>query len=79
MIEYKDESKKFADYKSDTPRKISKDISLGKIPPQHIGIKSIEVKKQELISHIQNWQETFNNQEAKAWKVRFRELTEQLI
>ena len=51
----------------DTPREISKAITAGKIPPQHIGPKSFEVKKQELISHIQNYQENFTNAEKKAW------------
>ena len=37
--------------KESTPREISKAITAGKIPPQHIGPKSFEVKKQELISH----------------------------
>ena len=36
--------------KESTPREISKAITAGKIPPQHIGPKSFEVKKQELIS-----------------------------
>ena len=50
-----------------TPREISKAITAGEIPPQHIGKKSFEVKKQELISHIQNYQENFTNAEKKAW------------
>ena len=53
--------------KESTPREISKAITAGKIPPQHIGKKSFEVKKQELISHIQNYQENFTNAEKKAW------------
>ncbi len=60
------------------PRKTAKDITSGKIKPTHLGIKTIEVKKQELVSHIQNYQETFNNQENKAWKSRLRELMEAL-
>ena len=53
--------------KKSTPREISKAISSGQIKPQFIGPKSFEVKKQELISHIQNYQENFTNAEKKAW------------
>jgi len=81
---YSDESPKkdYDDYRKDypndnkEPRKTAKDITDGKIKPIHIGGKSIEVKKQELVSHIQNYQETFNNQETKAWKAKLRELLE---
>lgn len=68
------------DYPNDNkePRKIAKDITDEKIKPRFIGPKSAEVKKQELIAHIQNFQETFNNQQMKAWKQKFRELTEAL-
>lgn len=48
-------------------RSIAKDISAGKLKPQFIGKKSIEVKKQELISHIQNYRETFTHAEKKVW------------
>lgn len=65
----------FKDYNpNDSPRKQAKDITSGKVKPHFIGKKSKEVQKQELISHIQNYQETFNNQETKAWKSRLAEL-----
>lgn len=79
---YSDETPKkdYADYKSDYPkddaRKISKEISMKIRAPEYIGIKSVEVKKQELISHVQNFQETFNNAERKAWKIKLKELSE---
>lgn len=83
---YSDETprKDYADYRKDypndnkEPRKIAEEITLKIRKPQHIGAKSPEVKKQELIAHIQNFRETFNNQESKAWKQKFRELTEAL-
>ena len=68
----------YKDYKAENPdnhaREISKEISLKIRKPEFIGTKSIEVKKQELISHIQSFQETFNNAERKAWKIKLREL-----
>jgi hypothetical protein len=76
--------KDYADYTKDypndnkEPRKIAKDITDGVIKPRHIGSRSLEVKKQELIAHIQSYQETFNNQQSKAWKNKFKELTEAL-
>ena len=83
---YSDESPKkdYQDYRSDYPkveetaRKISKDITDGKLKPQHIGSKSIEVKKQELISHIQNFKETFSNAEKKEWFYKKDELVRAL-
>ena len=66
-IEYKD-------YENKTPREQAVRISKGIDKPHHIGVKSTEVKKQELISHIQSFQETFNNQEMKLWKNKLREL-----
>ena len=83
---YSDETprKDYQDYRSDYPkaeetaRKIAKDISLGKIPPRHVGNKSIEVRKQELISHIQNFKETFSNAEKKAWNGKRDELVRAL-
>ena len=83
---YSDETPKkdYQDYRSDYPkseetaRKISKDISDGVLKPQHIGKKSIEVKKQELISHIQNFRETFTNAEKKAWLGKKDELVREL-
>src|SRR3990167_4249003 len=74
----------YQDYRSDYPkaeetaRKISKDITDGKLKPQHIGKKSLEVKKQELISHIQNFKDTFSNAEKKAWNGKRDELVRQL-
>lgn len=81
---YSDETpeKDYKDYRKDypndnkEPRKTAKDITDGKIPPRFIGGKSTEVKKQELVSHIQNFQETFNNAETKTWKAKFKELYE---
>jgi hypothetical protein len=83
---YSDETPKkdYEDYRSDYPkadetaRKISKDITDGKIKPRFIGGKSIEVRIQELTSHIQNYQETFNNQQRKAWKNKLSDLMVQL-
>ena len=83
---YSDETprKDYQDYRSDYPkeqetaRKISKDITDGVIKPQHIGNKSIEVRKQELISHVQNFKETFSNQEKKAWIYKKDELVRSL-
>lgn len=83
---YSDESPKkdYQDYRSDYPkaeetaRKISKDISDGKLKPQHIGKKSMEVRKQELISHVQNFRETFTNAEKKDWLGKKDELVRQL-
>ena len=83
---YSDETPKkdYQDYRTDYPkaeetaRKIAKDITDGKRKPEHIGVKSREVQKQELISHIQNYRETFNNQEKKAWKIKLSGLMEAL-
>lgn len=83
---YSDETPKkdFQDYRSDYPkveetaRVISKEISDGIRKPQHIGKKSIEVKKQELVSHIQNFKETFTNAEKKAWMGKKDELVRAL-
>ena len=83
---YSDETPKkdYQDYRSDYPkaeetaRKISKDISEGKLKPQHIGKKSMEVRKQELISHVQNFRETFTNAEKKDWLGKKDELVRQL-
>ena len=83
---YSDETprKDYQDYRTDYPkaeetaRKISKDITDGKLKPQFIGRKSLEVKKQELISHIQNFKEIFSNAEKKAWNGKRDELVRQL-
>ena len=83
---YSDETPKkdYQDYRTDYPkaeetaRKISKDITDGNLKPQHIGKKSIEVKKQELISHVQNFRETFTNAEKKAWLLKKDELVREL-
>ena len=83
---YSDETPKkdYADYRVDfpndnkAPRKQAKDIS-DRVNKEHfIGGKSLTARKQELTSHIQNFQESFNNQESKLWKIRFRELYEAL-
>ena len=79
---YSDETpeKDYADYRKDypndnkEPRNISKDISDGRIPPRFIGPKSFEAKRQELISHIQNFKETFSNAEKKIWVSKYSEL-----
>ena len=84
--EYSNETprKDYQDYRTDYPkaeetaRKISKDITDGKLKPQHIGRKSIEVRKQELVSHIQNFKETFSNAEKKAWMNKKDELVRSL-
>lgn len=82
---YSDETPKkdYQDFRADYPgerkdRKTAEEITLKIRPPQPIGRKSIEQKKQELVSHVQNYQETFNNQERKAWKVKHKELSEAL-
>jgi hypothetical protein len=83
---YSDESPKkdYQDYRSDYPkseetaRKISKDITDGNLKPQHIGSKSFLIRKQELISHIQNFKETFSNAEKKIWLVKRDELLRNL-
>ena len=83
---YSDETprKDYQDYRTDYPkaeetaRKIAKDITDGKIEPRHIGRKSLEVKKQELISHVQNFRETFTNAEKKAWLLKKDELVRNL-
>mgnify|MGYP000181629915 CR=1 FL=1 len=61
-----------------SPRDISKEITQGVRKPEHIGKKTIEVKKQELISHIQNYMETFSNAEKKAWFLKKEELVRSL-
>ena len=81
---YSDETpaKDYKDYRQDYPnddaRRIAKEITDGKRKPEHIGVKSREVQKQELISHIQNYRETFTNQEKKAWKIKLAGLMEAL-
>lgn len=76
--------KDFKDYRTDYPKE-GEDarvkavaISTKVWAPQYIGGRTPEVKKQELISHIQNYQETFNNQESKAWKNILRGLLEDM-
>lgn len=83
---YSDETplKDYQDYRRDYPkdsetaRVIAKEISERLRKPQHIGGKSLEVKKQELVSHIQSFQETFTHQEKKAWMNRKDELVRAL-
>ena len=83
---YSDETPKkdYQDYRKDYPkgeetaRKIAKEITDDIRKPQHIGKKTIEVKKQELISHIQNFQETFTNAEKKEWLNKKDELVREL-
>ena len=83
---YSDETplKDYQDYRKDYPkseetaRKISKDITEGRLKPQHIGRKSIEVRKQELVSHIQNFNDSFTNAEKKAWMNKKDELVRAL-
>lgn len=66
------------DSKVSEPRKEAKDITFGKTKPHFIGPKSKEVKKQELISHIQNYQETFNSAELNVWQNKLGQLTQAL-
>ena len=61
-----------------SPRTESHDITTGKSKPHHIGKKTIEVKRQELISHIQNYQETFNSAELNNWLMKLDQLTQAL-
>ena len=72
---YSDETPKkdYQDYRADNPaskdaRKKAEDITKKLAEPQHLGVKSVEVRQQELISHIQNYRETFDNQSKKQWK-----------
>lgn len=62
----------------ETSRKISKEISDGVKNPHNIGRKSLELRKQELISHIQSFQEAFNNAEKKNWMNKKDELVRAL-
>ena len=77
---YSDETplKDYQDYRNDNPiddsRKQSSDISKGLVPPHHIGGKTVQVKKQELIAHIQIYQETFSKHERKEWLNKLGEL-----
>lgn len=57
-----------------SPRDEAKRISTGDDKPHHIGPKSFQVKQQELISHVQNYQETFGYAELKAWNKKLQEL-----
>lgn len=83
---YSDETPKkdYQDYRRDYPkeeetaRKISKEITDGVRKPEHIGKKSLEVRKQELVSHIQNFKETFSNAEKKNWMNKKDELVRAL-
>lgn len=83
---YSDETplKDYQDYRNDYPlkdenaREIARDITLKKRPVQFIGKKSLEVRKQELVSHIQSYQETFSHQAKKAWINKLKELNEAL-
>ena len=76
--------KDFKDYRNDYPK--SGEDARAKMlattrkvySPQQVNGKTIEMRKQELTSHIQNYQETFSNQESKAWKNILRELLEEL-
>ena len=67
------------DSKVSEPRKEAKDITSGKSKPHFIGPKSKEVKKQELVSHIQNFQETFNSAELNVWENKFNVLKAALL
>lgn len=64
-------------------REQSKSISDGETPPQHIGKRSQEVVQQEINSHEQNFQETFNQSEKDKWlnkkKLLEKELQEILM
>ena len=66
-------------HKVSEPRKEAKDITSNKVKPHHIGPKSKEVKKQELISHIQNYQETFNSAELNVWENILNQLRQALL
>lgn len=83
---YNDEAPKkdWQDYRTDYPkedetaRKISKEITDNIRKPEHIGRKSLEVRKQELVSHIQNFKETFSNADKKNWMNKKDELVRSL-
>ena len=61
------------------PRREAHDITIGKVKPHFIGKKTIEVKQQELISHIQNYQETFNSAELNVWENKLNHLRSALL
>lgn len=75
--DYQDFRQDFTKSQEETARKISRDITEGKLKPTRLG-KSIEVRKQELISHIQNFNDSFSNAEKKAWMNRKDELVRSL-
>ncbi|HSA75483.1 MAG TPA: hypothetical protein VLE21_04775 [Candidatus Nitrosocosmicus sp.] len=83
---YSDESPKkdYQDYRKDYPkenetaRKISKDITNGIIKPRFIGPKSVQVRRQELIAHLNQYQETFNSVEDNEWLSKANDLLNKL-
>jgi len=76
--------KDYQDYRKEYPvaqetaRKEAKAISDGKTKEHFIGKKSIEVKKQELVSHLQNFRENFNSVEYNIWKSHAEHLLQQI-
>lgn len=62
-----------------TPREQSERITKGIDKPHFIGPKSKEVRKQELVSHVQNYRETFTQEQQKRWREKLEELTNALL
>ena len=78
---YSDESprKDYSDYRKDvSPDKVERAIKK-KDPTMFVGKRSLDVKKQELISHIQNFKETFNSAELNMWENRLNVLRQALL
>jgi hypothetical protein len=78
---YSDENPKkdYDDYRKDYPNDNKQPRKDKKADPtKHVGVKSKQVQKQELISHIQNFQETFNSAELNAWQNKLNQLTSAL-
>ncbi len=83
---YSDETprKDYQDYRKDYPkedetaRKEAKDITDGKTKPHFIGPKSVAVKRQELIAHLNSYQETFNSVEDNEWLSKANDLLNKL-
>ncbi|UVF62431.1 hypothetical protein [Nitrososphaeria virus YSH_922147] len=78
---YSDETPKkdFADYRKDYPNDNKEPRkSKEKDPVKSVGKKSIEVRKQELVAHLQTFQETFNSVQFNMWKEKAEHLLNQI-
>lgn len=61
-----------------SPREQAKRITDGFTDAHHIGKKSKQVLKQELDSHMQNYQEIFSKDEEREWYKKKQSLIDQL-